>query len=97
MNDLIPVADGHCDFLYHMAFSDRNIYAKPQKNNHITKDGLLTGGYAVQVFAIWVDALRKNFYADAIKMADAFDILIKTTPEIIHIKNKEDFSRLKDR
>ncbi len=95
MQNLIPVADAHCDFLYHMAFSDRNIDEKPQKNKHITKEGLLKGGYAVQVFAIWVDATKKNFYNDAVKMADAFDKMIETTPEILHIRKPSDFGLLR--
>ena len=95
MQNLVPIADAHCDFLYHMAFSDRPIDMPPQKNYHITKQGLLKGGYAVQVFAIWVDATKKNFYADATKTADAFEILINTTPEIIHIKTPADFQLLK--
>jgi len=94
MQNLMPIADTHCDFLYHMAFSDRSIYAPPEKDNHITKDGLLNGGYVLQVFAIWVDALRKSFYADAVKMADSFNKLIETTPEIVHVKDPSDFQKI---
>lgn len=93
--NLIPIADAHCDFLYHMAFSERNIDAPIQKDHHITKKGLLTGGYAVQVFAIWVDVSRKSFYDDATKMADSFKIMVENTPEIIHIKKSKDFELLK--
>lgn len=67
-----PIADAHCDYLYHAVYSG---YAldKLKPRQHITLDRLSGGRVAIQFFAVWLDSrLRIDPLQQALSMTARF-------------------------
>lgn len=54
----MKIIDLHCDTLYKMVENDKHTYIK--NNGAISEEGLLSGGYAAQCFAIYTPASLKG-------------------------------------
>jgi len=78
----IPVADGHCDFLYGMWQSGYNIDTL-RENQTIHLPYLKQGGVALQFFAAWVDsALKTPPLQQCLGMIDAYDRMLEKHGDI---------------
>ncbi len=76
-------ADGHCDFLYGMVNEGYDI-ASPNGRQSVSIDRLKQGGVKLQFFAAWIDVKHKRpFLQQFMSMADAYERMLESTPELV--------------
>jgi len=79
---MLPIADGHCDFLYGMVQSGFDL-ANPKRGQAVALDEMIAGGVALQFFACWVDmALRTPPLHQCLAMIDAYERMLASNPRL---------------
>ena len=81
---MIPVADGHCDFLYGMMEQDYDL-GHPKKHQTIILDDMLQGGVLLQFFAVWIDMqLETDPLHQCITMIDCYYRMLEQYKEKLY-------------
>lgn len=79
---LIPVADGHCDFLYGMV-NEGYDFGAPRKRQNIAAARLREGNVRLQFFAAWIDmSLRIPPLQQCLSLIDAYYAMIDAHPQL---------------
>lgn len=84
---LRPVADAHCDFLYHNVYSGYEIDI-PCGKQAVSLPQLKAGGAALVTFAAWIDpdaCVTPNEQCKRLLMA--YDTMMDNTPEFVRFSN----------
>lgn len=81
--ELRPVADAHCDFLYHNVYSGYEINM-PCGKQAVSLPQLKAGGAALVTFAVWIDPDSEAAPSEQCrKLLAAYDAMMKNTPEFV--------------
>ena len=84
---MIPFADGHCDFLYGMAFQGYSLSGNRARYQNMTLDGLKKGGVALQFFAAWTDtSMRMPCCQQFLTMLDAYGRMLEDNDTLIPLQ-----------
>ncbi len=87
---MIPVADGHCDFLYGMVEYGYDLN-EPKKGQSIILKDMLDGGVRLQFFAAWIDmTLKTSPLHQCIQMIEAYNRMLEENPDVLFPLKKED-------
>ena len=79
----IPVADGHCDYLYYMLHRDYSM-ENPVRTQAVSLPAMEAGGAALQLFAAWIDPdERTSALQQCLCMIDGYHRLLKNTPAFV--------------
>ncbi len=82
---MLPIADGHCDFLYGMVESGFDLTA-PKRNQTVILDDLVAGGVALQFFACWIDTtLRMPPLHQCLAMIDAYERILASNARLTRL------------
>lgn len=79
---MIPIADGHCDFLFGMA-NDGYDFCAPKPRQNIAAARLREGNVRLQFFAAWIDmTLRTPPLQQCLAMIDAYYSMLDQHPDL---------------
>ena len=83
MQNRIPVADAHSDFLYYMVHGGYDIRTV-SKNQALNLERLQQGGASLQFFAAWVDpSSRVSCLQQALELTDAYWRMLSQNEEFV--------------
>lgn len=78
---MLPVADGHCDYLYGAVNRGYSFSGKKPSAQNICKDTLLEGNVKLQFFAVWTDmSMRIPPLEQCLMMIDAYQNMVESEP-----------------
>lgn len=95
---MIPVADGHCDYLYGAVNRGYRFSGKHPSGQNICLDTLTRGNVKLQFFAAWTDmSMRIPPLQQCLMMADAYHSMLESEPSLAPLtkENAEDTDTLK--
>lgn len=95
-NTIYPIADAHCDYLYHAVYSGYTL-SSSKSRQHVTLDRLKKGGSSIQFFAVWLDSrLRIDPLQQSMSMIAKFYSELESNRDLLYVYDPDTYEKRPD-